>query len=157
MCAARVEPAGGDNQGAPLSEEIAPTMPGAVDFVGRVADAQSGNLPVRILVDNRTGCLALGQTIRATVTLRERARAVQVPTAAIMDLGEGPVLGVVRGGKAVMLRPRLGAAHDGWVAVSNTDLKDGEPVIVEGGYNLPEGTPVRFSADQTIARAEVRP
>ncbi len=65
-----------------------------------------------------------------------------MPAAAIFDLGEGPVLNVVRDGKSVALHPRSVTPHGGWVAVSGTDLKAGEPVIVEGGYNLPEDTPV---------------
>jgi hypothetical protein len=73
---------------------------------------------------------------------------LQVPAAAILDLGEGPVLPVVREGKAVALHPEVGASHDGWVAVSGTDLKAGEPVIVEGGYNLPDETPVKLAGDE---------
>ena len=64
---------------------------------------------------------------------------LQVPAAAILDLGEGPVLNVVRDGKAVPSTPRVGTSHEGWVAVSGTDLKEGEPVIVEGGYTCPKG------------------
>ena len=70
----------------------------------------------------------------------EHKAVLQVPAAAILDLGEGPVLSVVRDGKSVVLHPEVGTSHEGWVAVSGTDLKEGEPVIVEGGYNLPERT-----------------
>ena len=37
-------------------------LEGKVDFVGRVADAQTGNLPIRILVENPAGRLTLGQS-----------------------------------------------------------------------------------------------
>jgi hypothetical protein len=70
---------------------------------------------------------------------------LQVPTVAILDLGEGPVLSVVRDGKSVVLHTEVGAAHGGWTEVAGTDLKPGEPVIVEGGYNLPENTAVKLS------------
>ena len=49
---------------------------------------------------------------------------------------------MVRDGKTVVLHPEVGKPGKGWVAVAGTDLKEGEPVIVEGGYNLPEGTAV---------------
>ena len=65
---------------------------------------------------------------------------LQVPAAAIIDMGEGPALTVVRDGKTVVLHPEIGKASKGWVAITKTDLKEGEPVIVEGGYNVPEGT-----------------
>ena len=119
-------------------------MAGKVAFVGRVADPQTGNLPVRVLVENPEGTLALGQTVALTITVEETPNVLMVPAAAIFDEGEGPILNVVRGGKAAPLHPReVGTAHEGWVAVAGTDLKEGEPVIVEGGYHLPEGTPVK--------------
>jgi RND family efflux transporter MFP subunit len=129
-------------------------MGGNVAFVGRVAHPQTGNLPIRVLVDNKDGRLTIGQSIRVTVTVHERKDRLQVPAEAILDLGEGPVLNVVRDGKSKTLHPEVGEAHEGWVAVSGTDLKPGEPVIVEGGYNLPEGTPVKPAEGKAVAQAE---
>ena len=114
-------------------------LDGKIAFVGRVADPQTGNLPIRVLVDNPQGRLTLGESLRVSITVNEGKDVLQVPAAAILDLGEGPVLYVVRDGKAVPLHPEVGTPHGGWVAVAGTDLKEGEPVIVEGGYNLPEG------------------
>ncbi|HMB07843.1 MAG TPA: hypothetical protein VKP69_29445, partial [Isosphaeraceae bacterium] len=132
-----------------------PASEGRVDFIGRIADPQTGNLPVRVLVDNPEGRLTVGQTVGVTITVNERpAGVLEVPAVAILDLGEGPVLGVVRDGKTVVLHPEVGATHGGRVAVSGTDLKEGEPVIVEGGYNLPVGTPVRVASQKAVARAE---
>jgi hypothetical protein len=85
----------------------------------------------------------------------EKRDVLQVPAGAILDLGEGPLVGVVRDGKAVMLHPSVGTENNGWVAISGTDLRGGEPVIVEGGYNLPEGTPVKVSTSDAVAQAEV--
>jgi RND family efflux transporter MFP subunit len=119
------------------------TVPAEVVFVGQVADAQTGNLPVRCLIDNANGHLAIGQTVSIAITVKEELDVLGVPVAAIFDLGEGSLLNVVRQGKTVVLHPRLGTAHEGWVAVFDTDLKPGEPVIIEGGYNLKEETPVK--------------
>jgi hypothetical protein len=76
---------------------------------------------------------------------------LEVPAEAILDLGEGPTLNVVREGKTVVLHPEAGPPRGGWVAVSGIDLKEGEPVIVEGGYNLPEGTAVETEKKVAIA------
>jgi hypothetical protein len=46
-----------------------------------------------------------------------------------------------------VLHPQLGDSQGGWTEVAGTDLKAGEPVIVEGGYNLPEKTAVKLSDD----------
>lgn len=130
------------------------SLPGQVDSIGRIADPQTGNLPIRVLLDNPNGTLSVGQSVRVAIVVDERPDVLQVPVAAIYDLGEGPVLNVVREGKVAVLHPELGEEHGGWVPVSGTDLKADEPVIVEGGYNLPEETPVNVAHEQTVAQAE---
>ncbi len=127
---------------------------GKVAFVGRVADPQTGNLPVRVLVDNPEGQLTIGQSIRLSVVVEEHKGALQVPTVAILDLGEGPILSVVREGKAVVLHPELGDVQGDWTEIAGTDLKPGEPVIVEGGYNLPENTTVKLSGAESVESKE---
>ena len=123
-------------------------------FVGRVADPQTGNLSVRILVDNAKGRLIAGQIAGATITVGETKDVLAVPADAIHDLGEGPVLNVVREGKSVVLHPKLGVRDNRWVEVLGTDLKPQEPVIVEGGYNLPEGTEVTTEPEKEEKAAE---
>ncbi len=145
------------NAGGSAAEDAAPTV-GKVEFVGRIADPQTGNLPVRVLVDNPKGVLTLGQTVGLTITVAEQKGVLEVPSASILDLGEGPVLTVVRDGKTALLHPQVGASHGGWAAISGTDLKEGEPVVVDGGYNLPEGTPVKAASEKAapekVAHAE---
>ena len=136
----------------------APVTQGKVQFVGRIADPQTGNLPVRVLIDNPKGLLTVGQTVGLTITVAEQKGILEVPAGSILDLGEGPVLTVVREGKTALLHPEVGASHAGWVSITGTDLKEGEPVVVEGGYNLPEGTPVESAtakpATEKVAHAE---
>jgi hypothetical protein len=74
------------------------------------------------------------------VVLKKAEPQLAVPEAALFDLGEGPLLSVVRDGKIKVLHPEVGTAQGGNVAVAKTDLKEGEPVVVEGGYNVPENT-----------------
>jgi multidrug efflux pump subunit AcrA (membrane-fusion protein) len=128
-----------DSEASPAGEQ---TVAAEVVFVGQVADVQTGNLPVRCLIDNADAHLAIGQTVSIAITVKKELEVLSVPAAAIFDLGEGPLLNVVRDDKTVVLHPRLGTSHEGWVAVFDTDLEPGEPVIVEGGYNLKEETPV---------------
>lgn len=127
---------------------------GKATFVGRVADPQTGNLPVRILVDNAQGRLIAGQIAGATITVGETKDVLAVPADAIHDIGEGPVLSVVREGKSVVLHPKLGVRDKHWVEVLGTDLKAQEAVIVEGGYNLPEGTEVTAEPEKEEKKAE---
>jgi len=129
-------------------------MAGKVAFVGRVADPQTGNLPIRVLVDNPQGRLAIGQSVQVSIVVEERKAVLQVPAAAVLDLGEGPVVCIVRDGKSVVLHPEVRMPHQGWIEISGTDLKEGELVVVEGGYNLPESTPVKLSNEKSKAEAE---
>ncbi len=119
--------------------------PATVVFVGRIADAQTGNLSVRCRVDNAEGQLAIGQTVNLEITLHEGVKALSVPVAAVFDLGEGPVVSVVRDDKIEQLHPKLGLAHEGWIAISDVELEEGEGVVVAGGYNLEDGTPVKIA------------
>ncbi len=114
----------------------------SVDFVGQVVDPQTGNIPVRVLVDNPQKRLRLGQIVTVAVTVLERSNVLAAPAAAISDLGEGPLLSVVRDGKASLLYPQLGLKDRGWIEIIGIDLKPGEQVVVEGNYNLPDDTPV---------------
>ena len=116
---------------------------GRVVFVGQVADRQTGNVPVHVLIDNEHGQFVVGQTLNLEIIIETTLKMLAVPQTAIHDEGEGPRVTVVREGKTVVLKPTLGAAHEGWVAVGGTDLKPGEPVAVEGAYNLPEGAEVQ--------------
>ncbi len=130
-------------QSAAVSADGTPaTVGGRVIFVGQIADAQTGNVPVQVLADNSRGDLVLGQTLNMSILVEQPTPTLAVPVAAVHDEGEGSAITVVREGKAVLLHPRLGAMQADWIAASDTDLKEGEPIIVEGGYNLPEGTPV---------------
>jgi RND family efflux transporter MFP subunit len=133
------------------------TLAGEVVFIGQIADPQTGNLPIRCLVDNPDALLAVGQSVSISITVREESSMLSVPTAAIFDLGEGPLVNVVRDGKSVTLHPTLGTSHDGWTAISNTDLREGELVVIEGGYNLKDETPVAVEDAQHVDQPNDEP
>ncbi len=121
-------------------------LEGSVVFVGRVVDPQTGNVPVRVAVDNTDSALAIGQIVDVSIAVTKPSDTLAVPLEAVHHTaGEEPLITVVREGVAVVLKPHLGTVSDGWVAVAGTDLQPGEPVIVEGAYNLPEGTAVTIA------------
>lgn len=123
--------------------------PGAVLDIGKVADPQTGNLPVRVKIDNAAGRLTVGEAVMATIVVRKE-KSLAVPAKAVRDTGDETVLVVVRDGKTATLHPKLGLKDDSWIAVAGTDLKPGEPVIVEGGYNLDDDTEVAVEKDALV-------
>jgi RND family efflux transporter MFP subunit len=140
---AQLEPARALYEPSTGDSSATTSLPGRVIYIGQAADPQTGNLPIRVLFDNAGQRFKAGQTVTAAITVREKKDALVVPANAIFDLEEGAVLNVVRDGGAVTLHPRLGIREKPWVEVEGTDLKTGEPVIVEGGWSLPDGTKVR--------------
>ena len=151
-------PAASGDDDEETSTDDAP-LPGKVIFVGRVADAQTGNLAVHVVIDNTDDRFAVGQVVSASITVNEKAGVLAVPIVALMDVGEGNVLNVVREGKSQRAQPELGIRDKAWVEISGTDLKEplkaDELVIVEGGYNLPDGTAVTLkSAESDGAEAK---
>jgi HlyD family secretion protein len=139
----------------PARGETPATQPsGRVAFVGRVADPQTGNFPVRVLLDNSQQRLGVGQTVAVAITVREKQAALVAPVAALFDLEDGALLTVVRGGKSVSLRPQIGIRDKQWVEVLGTDLKAGEPVITQGGWSLADGTAVQAKEKKTEPPAD---
>jgi RND family efflux transporter MFP subunit len=120
---------------------------GRVVVVGNSADSQTGNIPVHILVYNPDAKLLIGETLSVSIVLAGTAPTEYIPHEAVHDEEEGITVRVVRNGKAVIVHPTVGASDAEGVAVSNTDLKAGELVIVSGGYNLPDGTLVSVDSD----------
>jgi len=141
----RIDVVDGENQ--EVSTEKSDEINGQVAFVGAVADPQTGNFPVRVLIDNAEGRLRVGQVVRATIKLRTERSAIVVPQAAVFDQGEGPIVAVVRHGKIKQLHPELGTVDGGFAAVTKTDLHEGEMVATDGAYSVKDGT------DATIAPA----
>jgi len=124
---------------------------GKVTFIGNAADPQTGNYAVRILMDNEGTRLRLGQVVKVTVVLKSEQSQIAVPETAVFDQGEGPLLAVIRDKKLKLLHPELGATEDGNVAVTKTDLKEGEPVVVEGAYAVKDGIEARILSEPPTA------
>jgi HlyD family secretion protein len=134
-------------------------LQGKVSFIGSAADPQTGNYAVRMLVENKDARLRLGQVVKATVVLRTEDSLLAVPEVAIFDQGEGPLLAVVREvndreGKIKILHPELGPTDGGNVAVTKTDLKEGDLVVIEGAYNVPDDTAATILPEPPATSAE---
>lgn len=130
----------------------APAVGGKVVYIAHSADPQTGNISIHVRVPNPDAKLVVGQTISIEFEGQESRESLCVPLAAIHDEGDASALTVVRDGKATVLKPTIGASDSSWVAVSGTDLAEGESVVVAGAYNLPDGTLVRTApiADSSI-------
>jgi RND family efflux transporter MFP subunit len=116
---------------------------GKVVFLGREADPQTGNVPVKVLLRNPREAIALGTVLRVDFVVGIHQDTLAVPTSALVDFEGEPSLYVIRDGKAARIAPVLGVRQHGLVEVIADSLDEGEPVVTEGAYNLPEGTEVK--------------
>jgi len=136
------------------SPKAVPRATGSVIYVGKSADRQTGNIPLHVLVENAHDELVVGQTLHIEIVVEQPTPSLCVPIEAVHDEGDGPAITVVREDKAVVVHPKLAASDAGWIAVSDSDLKEGELVAVAGGYNLPDGTPVKAATEKSAEKAD---
>jgi RND family efflux transporter MFP subunit len=154
---ARVSPADSPRPAASAAPAVTRVIHGKVQSVGEMLDPQTGNRPARVLVDNPDQALTIGQTVEVSITIDRRAGVLTVPAAAVFESGQGRVVNVVRGGKLVVLRPQSIRTYADGVEIGGTDLHEGEPVVTEGAFNLPEGTEVTVETARGAATAKESP
>lgn len=82
-----------------------------------------------------------GEVVRGEIEVRRLEAAVLVPTRAVVRAAHGVSLVLAIDGLARVVPVEVVGRHEGVTAVSGA-VKVGDSVIVEGGYNLPEGARV---------------
>ncbi|UXB25921.1 efflux RND transporter periplasmic adaptor subunit [Stenotrophomonas maltophilia] len=123
--------------GRPLPER------GQMLFSGINVDARTGDVILRILVDNPRRQLLPGMYVRAKVPRGAPASALTVPQQAVLRSAGGQAYAWVIGGdgKAVIRTLEVdGSVDRQWLV--RTGLKAGEKVVVEGQERLQEGVVV---------------
>ena len=117
------------------------TFQGRVELIRPAADAPSRTFGVRILVANANGALRPGMFARGAITVAVRHNVLQIPEGAVVTAASGPMVFVVRDGRAVRRPITLGAHHEGMVDVT-AGLTAGETVVVQGQDALADNQPV---------------
>jgi RND family efflux transporter MFP subunit len=137
---------------APVSPELAAVLrPGrraALDgadgvllAVAPVVDAATGSLLVRIRVPNAAGLFKANAVARARITVDVHREALLVPKAAVVGSGESSAVEVVFEGKAKSVQVKTGYDDGSQVEILE-GLKEGDQAVIQGGYAVPDGTPV---------------
>ncbi|HEV2440221.1 MAG TPA: efflux RND transporter periplasmic adaptor subunit [bacterium] len=117
------------------------TFQGRVEEIRPAADAPSRTFGVRILVNNAAGALRPGMFARGAITTGVRHNVLQIPEGAVVTAASGPMVFVVRDGRALRRPLTLGTHHDGVVDVT-AGIAAGEPVVVQGQDALTDNQPV---------------
>ncbi|MCW5579890.1 MAG: efflux RND transporter periplasmic adaptor subunit [Luteimonas sp.] len=128
---------------------------GTVDRVAPVVDTGTGTFRVVTTFDGDGG-LQPGMFARLAINYDQRADALVLPRAALLEDGGEPAVYVVRDGTASRVTISLGYADGAWIEVRG-GLKEGDAVVVAGKAALREGSAVQVldggkaSADAAIA------
>jgi multidrug efflux pump subunit AcrA (membrane-fusion protein) len=120
------------------SDASARPRSGHVLATGGALDPASGTVEVRIVPEAGAEELP-GEIVRGEILLENLAGVLLVPQSALVRAqGKSAVVQVGAGGIAHVVTVEVLARH-GELAAVRGELHDGDTVIVEGAYNLPEG------------------
>ncbi|KRG66051.1 RND transporter [Stenotrophomonas humi] len=129
---------------------------GQLLFSGINVDQRTGDVILRVLVDNPQRRLLPGMFVRAVVPRGAPIRAVMVPQQAVMRSAGGQAYGWVVGddGKAVIRTLQLdGSVNRQWLV--SAGLNTGDRLVVEGQERLQEGAVVQTQGWQQPAAIAV--
>ena len=146
-------------QPATIESEAQPGMrfPGEVIAVASVVDPATGSALVRIRVPNQQGLLRANVVGRARVVADVHSSALLVPKPAIVGGPDGPGVEIVDQGKALRVPVKTGY-DDGRLVEVLEGVSEGQSVIVQGAYGVPDGTPVQpRPEDADAGRSETSP
>jgi len=119
-------------------------LQGTVIATSPAVDPTSGLGLVRISVANPDGALRLGQLLNVGVPVSVSKRALTVPAAAVYRNEENqPIIYRVNGDAAEVVQVKLGLQTKDSVEVLD-GLKEGDIVIVNGGYGLEDKAKVKI-------------
>jgi RND family efflux transporter MFP subunit len=132
---------------------------GTVVAVSPLLDATTGTATVRVRLENPEHLLKGGEVARSRIVISVREDVLAVPEESLVPqeqrggavqgesaagaAGQLAVETVDAQGKALRRPVTLGVRGDGFAEI-RSGLQEGERVIVQGAYALPDGTPVKM-------------
>ncbi|MDD5273539.1 MAG: efflux RND transporter periplasmic adaptor subunit, partial [Methylovulum sp.] len=119
---------------------------GTISFINPQIDVLTDTVLVRVELPSTcaSDCLRSGQFIHARIVVETRRQRLAVPLLSVVTTGgDGPLLAIVDGDRAVQ-RPVVTGLRDGdMLEVSGEGLHAGMTVVTEGAYGLPPATRVK--------------
>jgi membrane fusion protein, multidrug efflux system len=117
---------------------------GRVIYVGAQVDEKTGTVPVRISLPAGSG-LRPGQFLSVRIVSEERIGCLAVPeTAVIADTvaADTGAIVVIEGDKGVRKAVKLGLREGGLIEIVGAGLKEGQAIVTEDAYAVPDGTKI---------------
>jgi len=130
--------------GQPAEIEAGKTVLGRVVFVGSSVDEKADTVPVRVSVPPGSGLLP-GRFLDVRIVTEERADRLVVPVVALIAetlVSETGEIVLVQGDKAVRQSVKIGIREGDLVEVEAPGLKEGQAIVTEDAYAVPDGTKI---------------
>lgn len=125
-------------------------MGGKVTLISRSADTQNRTVEVWANFANNRGLLRPGDAAQFVVSANPASDAIVVPLAAVplaaSNSDEGTVMTVDKDNVAHETKVKIGIKNGDLVQITE-GLQEGDTVVIEGNYNLPDGTKVEIAKD----------
>ncbi len=114
---------------------------GAIARLDGEVETIGGTLEVIVKPDDESADLLPGARVFGEMELRRLTGVILVPEHAVLRAADLQVVVLVRAGKAVVVPIQLLGRHAGLAAIAGL-VHEHDSVIVDGGYNLPDGAGV---------------
>jgi membrane fusion protein (multidrug efflux system) len=129
-------------QPAEIDVETAPS--GRVVFVGSSVDEKADTVPVRVSIPPGRGYLP-GRFLSVRIVTQEHTDRLVIPVVALIAntlVGDTGEIVLVEGEKAVRQPVKIGIREGALVEVEAAGLKEGQAIVTEDAYAVPDGTRV---------------
>jgi HlyD family secretion protein len=120
---------------------------GRVTLVSPAVDAGSTTIEVWVEANKRDPALKPGVTVAVSMTAKSVKDAIAVPTAAVFKNTDGSDYVLTAGGDmlAHQTQVKVGIRSSSSTQILS-GIKEGDPIIVSGGYALPDKTKIKIEA-----------
>jgi RND family efflux transporter MFP subunit len=126
-------------------------MKGQVSLVSRSSDPLNRTVEVWVKLGNGAGLLRAGGAAKLVVATNRTSDAIVVPAAAVTleasNADTGTVMVVDAGGVAHERKVTVGIRTGDRIQITS-GLQEGETVVIEGNYALPDGTKVEVTEEK---------
>jgi len=120
---------------------------GHIEAISPAVDPSTGVGLVRVRIPNPKGALRMGIFLNAEISLDMHVNALTVPVGAIYrDQAGQPRVFVVRQDTATAIPVKLGIETKDRVEVADSSLKEGETIILTGGYGLSDQAKIQIKS-----------
>jgi RND family efflux transporter MFP subunit len=141
----------GDTVAVVPTDTSAEEMKGQITLLSRSSDAANRTVEVWVTLANGTGRLRANGAAQITVAANSKSDAIMVPASAVTleasNANEGTVMIVDAQNVAHERKVTVGIRTNDKIEILE-GLKEGETVVIEGNFALPDGTKVEVAAPE---------